>query len=405
MKALIGTLLATGCMATYPTRDDLIHLFEPILEEAVKEYNCTFGIAFKSKNVTAQVTSGYTMPGHETQIHDKWVWGSVTKVVTGSTVLQLVNKGKISLQDKLPHLVDPFFAKVKPFNFSTCEDLWGPEVYNVTVRDLLAMQSGVPDFDTAKGHGTMTDSFRETVYANPHTNFPPYKLFNVPWVHTGSLVMTPGTRTKYSSTNFMLLGLIAAQAYDSNDWDQFDQKVLFPEELKPRFANLSFADYGSPSNYSNINGYDRTTYNGQPGNGGEFQGIKVYNTDGVFSGWTASNIIGSVGEIADLAWSVYGPEYQILDKEYVDMMIPNSSFYGLATFNLSSRTGGLAKEMGYGTAYGHLGATYGYQSIVSYHPELEFSLAIASDIERDSQVCCYELVSYLDKLLVAVSNK
>ena len=401
MRALLTTLLATGCMAAYPTEDGLKKMFLPILEKAVNKYNCTFGISFKSKNLSASAVSGLASPGYATKTDDKWVWGSVTKVMTGSTVLQLVNKGKISLDDKLPKLVDPFFAKVKPLNFSSCEDLWGPEVNLVTVRDLLAMQSGIPDFDTAKGSGKeMSDSFRATVYANPHVDYSPYQLMNVPWVHTGKLIHRPGkmcgkiprwTCTSYSSTNFMLLGLIAAQAYGAEDWDKFDQTVLFPESIKPRFANLSFARHGSPSNYTAIHGYDRTHYNGQPGNGGEFQGVKVSDIDGVFAGWTASDIIGSVGDIADLFYSVYGPEYQILDKEYVDMMIPTDPFYGLATFNLTSHTGAAARKLGYGTAYGHIGATYGYQSIGSYHPALEFSLSVASDIETDHQVCVYRI--------------
>merc|ERR1712032_494840 len=36
-------------------------------------------------------------------------------------------------------------------------------------------------------------------------------------------------------------------------------------------------------------------------------------------------------------------------------------------------------------AYGHLGATYGYQSVVIYFPAIDASLAIASNIETDHQ--------------------
>jgi len=56
--------------------------------------------------------------------------------------------------------------------------------------------------------------------------------------------------------------------------------------------------------------------------------------------------------------------------------------YGLATFNLSHHTG---VEGPKGIAYGHLGATYGYQSIVAYFPALDFSLAIGTNTETDYQ--------------------
>lgn len=52
--------------------------------------------------------------------------------------------------------------------------------------------------------------------------------------------------------------------------------------------------------------------------------------------------------------------------------------YGLATFNLTHLT---PNE----TAYGHLGATYGYQSVLVYIPSLELSIAIGTNLERDRQ--------------------
>ena len=57
----------------------------------------------------------------------------------------------------------------------------------------------------------------------------------------------------------------------------------------------------------------------------------------------------------------------------------NESAYGFATFNLTAVSGVGA------TAYGHLGATYGYQSITAYFPLQRFAIAFASNIEIDSQ--------------------
>ena len=65
-------------------------------------------------------------------------------------------------------------------------------------------------------------------------------------------------------------------------------------------------------------------------------------------------------------------------------MYPNATeeFYGYATFNLTRRTG---RGMPAGEAVGHLGATYGYQSIVAHFPVYNFTLAIATNIETDHQ--------------------
>lgn len=56
----------------------------------------------------------------------------------------------------------------------------------------------------------------------------------------------------------------------------------------------------------------------------------------------------------------------------------NLTGYGLATFNLTRMTP-------HDVAYGHLGATYGYQSVVVYIPSLTMSVAIGTNIESDEQ--------------------
>eukprot|EP00416_Gambierdiscus_australes_P044541 CAMPEP_0171119178 /NCGR_PEP_ID=MMETSP0766_2-20121228/96581_1 /TAXON_ID=439317 /ORGANISM="Gambierdiscus australes, Strain CAWD 149" /LENGTH=89 /DNA_ID=CAMNT_0011581817 /DNA_START=1 /DNA_END=267 /DNA_ORIENTATION=+ len=65
-------------------------------------------------------------------------------------------------------------------------------------------------------------------------------------------------------------------------------------------------------------------------------------------------------------------------------MIPDPyGIYGLGAFNVGFETGHLPPL---GTGYGHLGATYGYQSIVGFFPALNMSLAVATNIETDNQV-------------------
>merc|ERR1712014_474358 len=66
------------------------------------------------------------------------------------------------------------------------------------------------------------------------------------------------------------------------------------------------------------------------------------------------------------------------------MMIPEKSFYGLASQNvgLMGITGG---KGAYRTAYGHLGATYGYDSIFAYNPILDVGISVATSIETNTQ--------------------
>jgi len=75
------------------------------------------------------------------------------------------------------------------------------------------------------------------------------------------------------------------------------------------------------------------------------------------------------------------------------MMVPNlhshsfeTSFYGLASQNvgLMGITGGSSQDPT-SVAYGHLGATYGYDSIFAYNPTLDVAISVASNIETGSQ--------------------
>ena len=67
-----------------------------------------------------------------------------------------------------------------------------------------------------------------------------------------------------------------------------------------------------------------------------------------------------------------------MSQKLSDMMYATSSEtgYGLATFNLTRLTP-------HDVAYGHLGATYGYQSVVAYVPSLGMAFSIGTNIERD----------------------
>ena len=265
-------------------------------------------------------------------------------------------------------------------NYSSLEQLFGSGVANITIRDLAKMMSNIPDFDTAKGRGSqLEDSFRATLYANPTHMFGPLEILSLPWVYNGTLLPPSPYGHAYSSTNFLLLGLILAKYTNASNWDQLDQLCLLPASLRDELRDLRFSTAKPPSDYTPEHGYDCTGYNGHDPS----QPLDVSNVDGVFSGWTASNTVGSVSDVASMVQSVYGSQ-SFLSEESKTEMIPkaNESFYGFATFNLTGRSG-LPPPLG--TAYGHLGATYGFQSIVAYFPHFDFTIAVASNIETNFQ--------------------
>ena len=396
---------------------------EAIAAAETKKWNCSFSIAFHSGSGRAAAAAG-DMGSGVARVEDDFVWGSVTKVVTGASILRLASEGALDLDGPMAPHVDAFLAaaaREPGWNqpWKSVGDLWGAaNASAATIRELLHMTSRVPDFDTATPCSRKdprcvpTDDLRKTLYATLR-GFTPVELMAVPWVahawnppcaarHQG---MAPFC---YSSTNFMLLGMILAAHFNATTFEALDQAAFLPAALR---TSLKFANDGRPpSAYSPVHGIDRTTYNVPKGERNDRDDAAV---PGVFSGWTASDVVGPPSAIAELAYAVYGA-HAVAPKAYVDMMVPSDGeggndyeIYGLATHNLGSRTG--HPDSDWGVAYGHLGATYGYQSIVAFFPKLNATIAVATSMETDNQqqpadALCLSYNKAIDVLLQVTHN-
>ncbi|CAJ1353202.1 unnamed protein product, partial [Effrenium voratum] len=244
--------------------------------------------------------------------------------------------------------------------------------------------SSIPDFDTAMPakSGPSKDPLRAELYSTPLHFYKPTELMSVPWVanHSKECKGVPLMgKFCYSSTNFMLLGMALAQYAGVDNWAALNQTVWLPDYLQ---GQIRFANSGAPKDVGAVPGYDRTSYNRPQGDQNNHNNWAV---DGVFAGWTASNVVATAQQIADLSWELWGPSASIAPKDLVEEMIPKPlHVYGLGAFNIGLFSSGQKGALGKG--YGHLGATYGYQSIVGFFPAQNISLAVATNIETDKQV-------------------
>jgi len=357
-----------------------------------RKYNCSVSIGLRTSRGSVTAVGGIAdfSTGRLATDTDSYAWGSVTKMLTGASIMKLASTGALSLDDEIGPLVDPILgamAERDPAqNFSSVAGLWGAEAARTTVRQLLAMQSGIPDFDTANPNftsGISRDPLRAVLYSAPdHSDTPP-QLMGVPWVahKFRECEPFPGmnfSKFCYSSTNFMLLGLALAAKAGESSWSALDQSAFLPPAVR---GDVRFANRGSPRNLDAVHGYDRTSYNMPKGEHSDHDNWEV---SGVFSGWTASNLVATPAAVAELTWQIFGPPKGVAPEEFVDKMIPGPmAIYGLAAFNIGFQTGHAGSALGVG--YGHLGATYGYQSVTGYFPELNIVLSIATNIETDDQ--------------------
>lgn len=177
----------------------------------------------------------------------------------------------------------------------------------------------------------------------------------------------------YSSSNYVLLGLLLACQSGATSWDDYDQSSALAA-VRPDLARAKFAVAGPPAAWTAVHGYDETHYTKHA------KPIDVSNVSGVFGGWTAADFVATAHGAATLVQDVYGPAHALVSAALQARMYAESAEtgYGLATFNLTRLTPN-------DVAYGHLGATYGYQSVVAYVPSLELGLSIGTNIETDFQ--------------------
>ena len=161
-----------------------------------------------------------------------------------------------------------------------------------------------------------------------------------------------------------------------------------PPGQRKKYAGTSFADRGSPRAAGVIAGFDRTSYNGHDPDARP--GINVSSVKGVFAGLTASDVVAPAHDVARFAYGLYGRTGTgILSDASRALMTPSpaQAFYGFATFNFTKMNLAGARENSARThAYGHMGATYGYDSIAAYWPAADVAVAVATNLETIDQV-------------------
>ena len=124
--------------------------------------------------------------GREIRPNDHMRIASVAKAFSGAVALTLVDRGKLSLRDRIGELL-PYLP-----------DAWA----DVTLAQLLRHTSGVPDFSKSQ-------AFRERVIANPTVPMPPRRLLS--FVKNKDLLFEPGSRYKYSNSDNIAVGLMVQE--------------------------------------------------------------------------------------------------------------------------------------------------------------------------------------------------
>jgi D-alanyl-D-alanine carboxypeptidase len=260
--------------------------------------------------------------------------GSETKTFTVTGVLQLVDEGKVGLDDPI--------AKYVP---------GVPEGDRITLRQLARMQSGLFPYNA-------DEDFGRALVTDPYRSWTPQELLSYSFRHP--LDFLPGEGWEYSNTNTVLLGLVVEQVSGLPLPEYIRQRITEPLGLEHTFFPT---DNSFPQPHPE--GYTQ----------GE-DGTDIVATDFDPSwGWAAGAMISTLEDLrvwgrAVATGTLLSPATQAQRLQTV----PSPDFapgvgYGLGILNAEGWIG-------------HNGSIPGYQNLTLYLPQQKTTLVVLLNSDK-----------------------
>lgn len=281
-------------------------------------------------------TSRAITPADHTRI------GSITKTMTATVVLQLIDEGRLSFDDVIEKYVPGM-----------------PNGSTATIRHLLEMQSGIP---TYTGDTRVVNEYS----ADPTKVFTPQQL--VDSVKKEPAMFAPGEQFFYSNTNYVLLGMVIEKVTGKSIADNFDERLLTP--LGMGQTSIPGASTELPDPY--LSGISE-----QSDPLGKVKDATHWNPSFAFTAGEAISTLDDLhtwGVALGTGEGILTPETQQLRVTSVDTTVPPNTperSYGLGIVNTAGWLG-------------HTGEIPGYNTVLNYQPDLHTTIVVMvnSDITK-----------------------
>ncbi|MER6671750.1 serine hydrolase domain-containing protein [Streptomyces sp. NPDC000983] len=264
--------------------------------------------------------------------------GSETKTFTVTALLELVDAGRVGLDDPIADYVDGV-----------------PGGSGITLRNLAEMRSGLYPY-------TFDPDFQHDLLSDPSRSFTPEELLAYGYQHANTA--DPGEEFQYSNTNLVLLGLVIEKVSGRPLAEFIHRRVLRPAGLR---HTLFPGDATFPEPHPR--GYTDQTLTGETTDATDWNPSWA---------WAAGAMISDLHDLRSWAKTVatgtlLSPRTQAERLKTLPTGIPGTR-YGLGIFE----TGGWI---------GHNGSIPGYETVTVYLPEEKATLVVMinTDITVDGQ--------------------
>jgi D-alanyl-D-alanine carboxypeptidase len=298
---------------------------------------------------SAGVSAGFADVESKTPLKpsDRMLAGSVGKTFVAALLLQLVDDGKVGLDDKLEKWLgqEPWFARL-------------PNGRDLTIRTLMTHSSGLPEYFEVKGA-------IETLRAAPYRVWKPAEL--VTYILDAKPLFAAGQGWAYADTNYILVGMVVERATGRALYDEVTRRLLKPLKLERTIPSdrrdlpETAVGYSMPRSPFGVEG--RMIVNGKFLLNPQFE-------------WAGEGFASTPEDLARWAKALYegrfhSPETVVQMLTGVDASQGRGSGpgqeYGL---------GVQIRESPWGMSYGHGGWFPGYRTEVEYFPKFQTAIAV-----------------------------
>ncbi|MFF9163858.1 serine hydrolase domain-containing protein [Streptomyces longwoodensis] len=266
--------------------------------------------------------------------------GSETKTFTVTALLQLVDQGKVGLDDTIGKYVEGV-----------------PNGDKITLRQLAGMRSGLFNY-------SQDEAFDKALTSDPRRHFSPQELLDYAFKHP--VLFAPGEKFYYSNTNLILLGLVVEKMSGQQLGGYIHDHILEPAGLD----HTSFpagAEFPDP----HAQGYTNQTATGQ------VEDTADWNPSWA---WAAGAMISQLQDLRVWARTVATGQLPDGDRmisaatQKQRLTTPPTSIpgagYGLGIFDVQGWIG-------------HNGSLPGYESLTVYLPSAQATLVVMLNTDID----------------------
>ena len=280
--------------------------------------------------------------------------GSITKTFVGTVILQLVDEGKLKLDDP----ISKYQPKV-------------PNGDHITIREVLNMSSGLYNYSEDNDLDKILDA--ETYGHNMNRVWKPKELLAIAFKHPP--YFAPGKGFHYSNTNYILLGLMIKQITGHAVEDEIQQRILTPLGMchtsMPKLTSSTIPN-PYPRGYTFVTPATQTKHSGGTSASNPIDTTKMNPS----WGWTAGNMISTVHDLQ--IWAKALATGKLLSAATQKERLSWLTITGVSpTYSLKY---GLAIA-DFNGFIGHNGGLPGFQTFMGYMPEKNEMIVVLTNLQ------------------------